>query len=112
MLPILGTGTVPVVNTGPVSVATQSLTVAVLPVFFALLHCCINVLSGLESVAVLLVARVVGVCKGRLLEAVAPALVLCSLLELSWKARATAAAAATAPGTVLTGGTPSTSITA
>jgi hypothetical protein len=107
MLPILGTGTVPVVNTGPVSVATQSLTVAVRPVFFALLHCCINVLSGLESVAALLVARVVGVFDAGLLEAVA--LALCSLLELSWKARAAAAAA---PGTVLAGGTPSTSITA
>jgi hypothetical protein len=70
-------------------------------------------LSGLESVAALLVARVVGVSEGRLLEAVAPALALCSLLELSWKARAAAAAAAAAaPGTVLTGGTPSTSITA
>jgi hypothetical protein len=61
---------------------------------------------------VLLVARVVGAFDAGLLDAVALALALCSLLELSWKARATAAAAATAPGTVLTGGTPSTSITA
>jgi hypothetical protein len=70
------------------------------------------VLSGLESVAALLVARVVGVFDVGLLEAVALALALCSLLELSWKARAAAAAAAAAPGTVLAGGTPSTSMTA
>jgi hypothetical protein len=55
-------------------------------------------------------ARVVGAFDAGPLDAVALSLALCRLLVLSWKARAAAAAAA--PGTVLAGGTPSTSITA
>jgi hypothetical protein len=57
-------------------------------------------------------ARVVGAFDAGPLDAVALSLALCRLLVLSWKARAAAAAAAAAPGTVLAGGTPSTSITA